>query len=206
MTEIVLVRHGETTWHSENRYAGRTDVPLTDRGRRQADALGRWAAGAGLTAVRTSPLGRARETGAPAAAAAGLSPIADDRLIELDFGAGEGLTSAEMTARFPEARHAFEVDPVQAHLPDGEHPALAVDRAAGCLAELVEAQPEGRMLVVAHSTLNRLLLCHLLGLPLRRYRATFPVVRNCALTTLRWSGPGGTAALIELNRPVEESA
>ncbi|WP_460407583.1 histidine phosphatase family protein, partial [Actinophytocola sediminis] len=43
MTEIVLVRHGETPWHSDNRYAGRTDVPLTDHGRRQAEALARWA-------------------------------------------------------------------------------------------------------------------------------------------------------------------
>lgn len=205
MTEIVLVRHGESTWHHENRYAGRTDVPLTDRGRRQAELLGQWAAGAGLTAVYTSPLGRCRETGAPAAAATGLAPVADDRLIELDFGAGEGLTAAEMTARFPEARTAFEADPVDAHLPGGEHPAHAADRAAGCLAELAGAQPDGRVLVVGHSTLTRLLLCRLLGLPLRSYRATFPVVRNCALTTVRWAGTGRSAALIELNRPVEES-
>ncbi|WP_460392850.1 histidine phosphatase family protein, partial [Actinophytocola sediminis] len=160
---------------------------------------------AGLTAVRTSPLRRARETGAPAAAAAGLTAVADERLIELDFGDGEGLTAAAMTARFPEARAAFEANPVDAHLPGGEHPARAVDRATGCLAELVEAQPAGRVLVVAHSTINRLLLCHLLGLPLRRYRSTFPVVRNCGLTTLRWAGTDEPAALIELNRPVEES-
>jgi len=200
LTDIVLVRHGETTWHAENRYAGRTDVPLTDHGRRQADLLGRWAAGAGLAALHTSPLGRARETAAPAAAATGLAPVVDERLVELDFGAGEGLTGAEMTERFPEARRAFEADPVRDHLPGGEHPAAAAERAASCLADLVDAHRDGTVLVVAHSTLNRVLLCHLLGLPLRRYRAVFPVVGNCALTTVRWSG-AGPAALIELNRP-----
>ncbi|MCT2581772.1 histidine phosphatase family protein [Actinophytocola gossypii] len=203
MTEFVLVRHGETTWHEENRYAGRTDVSLTDRGRRQAELLGQWAAGADLTAVRTSPLGRCRDTGLLAATGTGLTPVADERLLELDFGDGEGLTAAEMTARFPDARAAFETDPVEHHLPGGEHPAHAVDRAVGCLADLAGAHPDGRVLVVGHSTLNRLLLCHLLGIPLRQYRRTFPVVRNCALTTLRWASTG-TAALIELNRPVQD--
>jgi broad specificity phosphatase PhoE len=69
MTELVLVRHGETVWHAENRYAGRSDVPLTPRGQEQAGALARWATGAGLDAVLTSPLCRARETAGPACAA-----------------------------------------------------------------------------------------------------------------------------------------
>ncbi|OLF14146.1 histidine phosphatase family protein [Actinophytocola xinjiangensis] len=206
MTEFVLVRHGETTWHATNRYAGRTDVPLTEHGHHQARRLGRWAATAGLTALHTSPLTRCRDTGAPAATATGLPPHTDDRLIEIDFGQGEGLTAADMTARFPHIRTAFEENPVDNHFPDGEHPTDAAHRAAACLTELATIHPDGRILVISHSTLLRLLVCHLLDLPLRHYRRVFPAVGNCALTTLRWDGSRRPAALIELNRPVEESA
>ncbi|MBI0382368.1 histidine phosphatase family protein, partial [Streptomyces albiflaviniger] len=69
MTDFVLVRHGETVWHAENRYAGRTDVPLTEHGHQQAAELGAWAAGRRLDAVLSSPLSRARLTAEPAAAA-----------------------------------------------------------------------------------------------------------------------------------------
>lgn len=206
MTHFHLVRHGETTWHADNRYAGRTDIPLTDHGHHQARQLGHWAATANLTALRTSPLTRCRDTAAPAATTTGLHPHTDDRLVELDFGQGEGLTATEMTTRFPHTRTAFETNPVDNHLPDGEHPAHAAHRAATCLAELATTQPDGRILVISHSTLNRLLLCHLLELPPRHYRALFPVIGNCAITTLRWDGTHHPAALIELNRPVEENA
>ncbi|NUT12685.1 MAG: histidine phosphatase family protein, partial [Nonomuraea sp.] len=54
MTDLVLVRHGETVWHAENRYAGTSDVDLTERGRDQAAMLAAWAAEAGLAAVWSS--------------------------------------------------------------------------------------------------------------------------------------------------------
>ncbi|MFJ9848401.1 histidine phosphatase family protein [Streptomyces sp. NPDC101150] len=199
MTDFILVRHGETVWHAENRYAGRTDVPLTDRGRDQAAALATWAATASLTAVRSSPLARARLTAAPAADACGLTPRIDERLYELDFGRGEGLTRDEMRQLFPERVAAFLADPVENHLPGGEHPRHAAERAAACLADLAREQPDGRILVVAHSTLLRLLLCHLLGIPLADYRRVFPRLHNGALTEIRLA-PGRTA-LLSLNTP-----
>ncbi|EHR60468.1 histidine phosphatase family protein [Saccharomonospora cyanea] len=201
MTDLVLVRHGETVWHHGNRYAGRTDVPLTDHGRQQAEVLGRWAATAGLDALWVSSLSRARDTAAPAARATGLEPHVDDRIVELDFGHGEGLTAQEMSARFPEARAAFTADPVANHLPGGEDPVLAVERMTDCVNDIVKAHPDGHVLVVGHSSAHRLLLCHLLGLPLSAYRRAFPVFRNCAITTVRWDGTG-PAALIEYNVPV----
>ncbi|MFJ9412872.1 histidine phosphatase family protein [Streptomyces sp. NPDC101227] len=199
MTDFILVRHGETVWHAENRYAGRTDVPLTDRGRDQAAALATWAATASLTAVRSSPLARARLTAAPAADACGLTPRIDERLYELDFGRGEGLTRDEMRQLFPERVAAFLADPVENHLPGGEHPRHAAERAAACLTDLAREQPDGRILVVAHSTLLRLLLCHLLGIPLADYRRVFPRLHNGALTEIRLA-PGRTA-LLSLNTP-----
>lgn len=197
MTDVVLVRHGETVWHAENRYAGATDVALTARGREQAGALAAWARDAGLSAVWSSPLSRARETAAAVAGTTGLQPQVDARLAELDFGDGEGLTRGEMRERFPGALTAFLADPAAAPLPGGEDPRAACDRACAALAD-VAAADGGRVLVVAHTTLIRLALCRLLGLPLADYRRRFPSLGNATLTELRLA-PGAPAALLRYN-------
>ncbi|RJL30126.1 histidine phosphatase family protein [Bailinhaonella thermotolerans] len=199
MTRIVLVRHGQTEWHTDNRYAGSTDVGLTPYGREQARRLARWAEGAGLAAVYSSTLARARETARAAAEAAGLSPYEDHRLCELDFGAGEGLTTADMRRRFPRALAAFHADPVACHLPGGEDPVKAARRFVDCLGDVAAGHPGGRVLVVAHRTVIRLGLCELLGVPLRKYRRSFPELRNCSLTEIELGADG--AALLEFNVP-----
>lgn len=202
MTDLVLVRHGETEWHAENRYCGSSDVALTDTGRAQAQVLAGWAAGAGLAAAWSSTLSRARETLAPAAAAAGLAPAADARLCELDFGEGEGRTLAEMRRDFGERTvEAFLADPAGHPLPGGEPPADAAARGAACLAEIAEAHPQARVLIVWHGTVLRLVLCRLLGIDPSAYRRVFPRVRNGAITEVRLSG--GEAALLEYNGPVD---
>lgn len=205
MTDLTLVRHGETIWHAENRYAGSSDIALTGRGREQAERLANWAEQAHLDALWVSPLRRARDTAAPVARATGLSARVDERLAELDFGQAEGLTRAEMNQRFPGAREAFEDDPVGHPLPGGEDPHRALARAIACLTDIVHAHPDGRVLVIGHVTLKRLLLCRMLGIPLRQYRNRFPAVRNCAITTVRWDGTG-LAALLEYNAPIAPGA
>jgi probable phosphoglycerate mutase len=218
MTLLYLVRHGETPWHAENRYCGRTDLPLTGNGRRQAEALAGWAArlhgtaatadsaiadsavGAevgGLVAVYSSPLIRARDTAALAAAAAGVPLEIDDRLVELDFGEAEGLTSAEMRRRWPERRAAFEADPVAYPLPGGEDPRAAIVRGGAALAEIGARHPYGSVLVVCHSTLLRLLTCQLTGIDPSRYRAEFPTVANTSGAVLRHDGAAWT--VLEFN-------
>jgi len=201
VTNLVLVRHGETVWHAENRYAGVSDVALTPRGEEQAARLAAWARTAGLAAVWSSPLTRARRT---AEACAGDVPLeVDARLRELDFGEGEGLTSAEMTQRFPEARAAFLDDPAAHPLPGGEDPVAAANRFTECLQEIAADLPDGRVLVVAHSSAIRLALCRLIGVPLSEYRRLFPRLRNCALTEVRLRD--GRVALLQFNTPpVEE--
>ena len=200
MTRLVLVRHGETIWHGENRYAGTTDVALTDRGWEQARELAEWARTADLTAVWASTLSRARSTASLCAEATGLTLQVDDRLRELDFGDGEGLTRAEMTAQFPEALDAFRTDPVSRHLPGGEHPADAAERFTRCLRDIAATNPDGRVLVVAHTTAIRLALCQIMGIPLREYRRLFPFVRNCSLTELRLHE--GQFSVMEFNSPL----
>lgn len=201
MTDLVLVRHGETEWHGENRYAGVSDVALTPRGVEQAGQLASWARDAGLSAIWASDLTRACLTASACSEASGVPMQVDRRLRELDFGSGEGLTAAEMTQQFPDALHAFRADPVGDHLPGGEDPTKAAARFTECLGVIAQQYPDDRVLVVAHTTAIRLALCQLIGVPLREYRRVFPFVRNCALTELRLQD--GQAAVLEFNNPIE---
>jgi broad specificity phosphatase PhoE len=200
MTNLVLVRHGETVWHAENRYAGLSEVELTPRGHDQAGQLASWAGRAGLAAVWSSTLGRARTTAAASADAAGVSLRTDARLREIDFGQGDGLTAAEMRERFPEARAAFEADPAAHPLPGGEDPKLVADRFTESLRDIAAAYPDGRVLVIAHTTAIRIALCRLIGVPLGEYRRLFPTLDNCAVTEIR--PRDGRVAILRYNSPI----
>jgi probable phosphoglycerate mutase len=192
MTVIHLARHGQTPWHHPNRYTGSSDIGLTETGERQAAGLAAWAAGAGLSALAGSDLIRAVRTAAPAAARTGLPPIADKRLRELDFGSAEGRTLAEMPADVAER---FVADPAANPFPGGERPADAVERGLAALGDLTQVYPEGRVLVVAHSTLIRLIVCAVLGVPLGEYRRKLPCLVPAARTDLRFDGAGSAAVL-----------
>jgi broad specificity phosphatase PhoE len=201
MSRIVLVRHGETVWHAENRYAGSSDIELSDHGREQAQALSQWAANAGLERLYVSPLLRARETARPSEAVLCMQGIVDSRLREIAFGEGEGLTSREMSKRFPAEYAAFRRDPVKHHLPGGEDPMAAIARGRAALQEIAsQAGPRARVLVVTHNTLIRLLLCDLLGIPPARYRQVFPEVGNVSINELELTERG--AALLRFNVPI----
>lgn len=204
MTWFVLVRHGETIWQAEGRYAGSSDVPLTPHGLQEAERLANWAREARLEAVWSSRLRRARMTGEMCARAAGMLLCEDERLGEVDFGIAEGNTLADLAARYPDAVAGFQQDPVANHFPRGEDPQGASRRGIDALRDIERAHPFGRVLVVCHGTLIRLMLCELLGLPLSRYRGVFPEIRNCALTEIRLdeAGVAPAIALLELNRPV----
>ena len=202
MSRLVLVRHGETVWHAENRYAGRSDIALTDKGRRQAASLAEWARSANLKAIWSSTLSRAQLTALPAAEATGLPLQIDARLIEIDFGRGEGMTEAEMSQTFPEDRAAFLRDPAAHPLPGGEDPVEAAKRGVAVLHSIAAASDGGRVLVVAHNTLLRLVLCQLLGLPLGRYRTVFPHLANGAATEIGITRE--SVSLLSFNVPLRE--
>ena len=100
MAEVLLVRHGQTDWSRDHRHTGRTDVPLTPDGQRQAEELGRVLAGRGFDRVLTSPLSRAAET----CRLAGFGDRAETRdgLVEWDYGEYEGLTTASIRVQRPD--------------------------------------------------------------------------------------------------------
>ncbi|HEY5877955.1 MAG TPA: histidine phosphatase family protein [Nakamurella sp.] len=200
MTDLFLVRHGQTVWHIENRYCGSSDIDLDEQGVAQAGQLARWAKSANLDAVWASDLGRARTTAQPRADAAGVDLRVDARLRELHFGQAEGLTIPEMAERFPDALAAFRHDPATHPLPRGESPHAAAQRFVAALVDIDAEFPDGRVLVVAHSTTIRLALCTLLGLRLGRYRDVFPAVTNCAITEIRFRD--GHFGLMRYNSPI----
>jgi probable phosphoglycerate mutase len=201
-TTLLLARHGQTVWHAENRYAGVSDIGLTDTGRAQAEALGRWAAAHPVDAIWTSPLSRAVATAEPACRALGLVPRREPDLAECDFGVVEGRTLAEFEAEVPDRAAAFRADPVAHPFPGAEDPTAAAARGAAALRRIATAHPGGRVLVVAHNTLLRLVLCTLLSIPAGEYRRVFPRLRNAAISELRMN-PDGSAALLSLNVPCE---
>jgi probable phosphoglycerate mutase len=201
-TTLLLARHGQTIWHAENRYAGISDVGLTDTGRAQAEALGRWAAAHPVDAIWTSPLSRAIATADPACRALGLTPHRGPALRECDFGVLEGRTLAEFAAEDPAAAAAFVADPVAHPFPGAEDPLAAAARGVDALRRIAAAHPGERVLVVAHNTLLRLVLCTLLSIPAREYRRVFPRLRNAAISELRMNSDG-FAALLSLNVPCE---
>lgn len=201
-TTLLLARHGQTVWHAENRYAGVSDIPLTDTGRAQAEALGRWAAAHPVDAIWTSPVSRAVITADPACRALGLTPHREPDLRECDFGVLEGRTLAEFEAENPTAAEAFRTDPVAHPFPRSENPAAAAERGAAALRRIAAAHPGERVLVVAHNTLLRLVLCTLLSIPAGRYRSVFPRLRNAAISELLVKSDG-SAALLSLNVPCD---
>ncbi|MEV8404399.1 histidine phosphatase family protein [Streptomyces niveus] len=203
-TTLLLARHGQTLWHAENRYAGVSDIGLTDEGRAQAVRLGWWAgrqaaAGTPIDAVWTSTVPRAIATAEPACRALDLVPNREHDLRECDFGVMEGRTLAEFESVDPTAAAAFRADPVVNPFPNAEDPRTATTRATTALHHIASSHEGGRVLVVAHNTLLRLALCDLLSIPLSDYRRVFPGLRNAAVTELRMAG--GQAAILSLNVP-----
>jgi broad specificity phosphatase PhoE len=99
MGELWLVRHGETAWSLSGQHTGRTDIPLTPKGRQQAELLGRRLMKKKFAMVLTSPLLRARETCELSGQSA--SAVADEDLLEWNYGAYEGLTSADIRKEVP---------------------------------------------------------------------------------------------------------
>ncbi|MFB7531348.1 histidine phosphatase family protein [Streptomyces sp. NPDC056178] len=196
---LLLVRHGQTVWHAENRYAGVSDIALTDEGRRQAERLGEWAVRHPVDAIWTSTVTRAIETAEPACRALGLVPRREYDLRECDFGEVEGRTLTEFAAGDPERARQYRADPVTHPFPGAEDPRAAAARGAMALRRIADGHPGQRVLVVAHNTLLRLALCELLSIPLGVYRRVFPQLRNGAVSEIRIGEQGG--ALLSLNVP-----
>ena len=157
---LYVIRHGQTVWNREGRHQGRMDSPLTDKGREQASAMGTLLAGLGLRDFDflASPQGRAWDTANIVGDALERRPVAHPDLVEVAFGAWEGLTKEDIFARWPDA--ADIQDPFHWHFtaPGGERLEDMVERVDRVLAACTRTS-----VLVCHGITSRVLRGRALG-------------------------------------------
>ena len=201
MTRICLVRHGETDWNVEARLQGQIDLALNARGEAQAAAVGRHFAAQRADALYSSDLQRARQTAQPIAQALGLTPTLVRELRERSFGRCEGLTLAEIEARYADDARAIAArDPDYAAPGGGESRRQHAARVYASLAQLAARHAGKTIVVVTHGGVLDVIYRRASGLPL-------DAPRNCplpnaginwlAIASERWTVEswGGTAHL-----------
>jgi probable phosphoglycerate mutase len=169
-TRVFLIRHGATVLTAEDRFAGATDVELSDEGREQAQGLAERLSAEKIAAVYASPLGRTVETASIIARPHKLEVVRRDGLREISHGRWEQMTRHEVEAKFPEEAAAWEEDPYT-FAPKGGESGLAVTaRALPVLVDVVREHRDQNVILVSHKATIRLLLSSLLGFDPRRYR------------------------------------
>lgn len=166
--DLLLIRHGETTWNQERRYQGQQDSPLSELGLEQAEKTAAYLRQPSIDAIYTSDLLRAKVTAEVIGRPHGLSPIEDERLREISFGVWEGLTRAEVQAKYPQIFADRFRDTQNVRVPGGELPGEVVDRLMDFVSDLVSKHGNHRVACISHGGSLRLLLAALLGLPLEK--------------------------------------
>ncbi len=169
-TRLFLIRHGATVLTAEDRFAGSTDVELSDIGRAQAAALARRLADDHLTAVYASPLRRTVATASIVAQPHALKPILRDGLREIDHGRWEGLRRVDVETEYAKEYADWEEDPYIFAPAGGESGISVLARALPVIREIVLEHDGENVAVVSHKATIRLLISSLLGFDARGYR------------------------------------
>ena len=181
MTTIYLARHGESDWNAANRFQGLSDRPLTELGRRQAEALAdELAMTASPSAIYSSPLRRAFETAAIVGTRTGLEPRPVDDLREVDVGGWAGLSRSDVESRFPEAFRRW-LDGGEGW-EDGESYADMSARVLAALTGVAESHPGDQVLVVSHGGPIRAIQAAAAGMDVHAYRKQHRVEPNARLS------------------------
>jgi len=154
MTEILLIRHGETAWNAERRLQGHLDIALNAEGVRQAAALGRALLSEPLDVIVASDLQRALQTAHAIAVPRGMDVQIEPALRERCFGALEGLLYADIGTHYPQAHAAMQAREVDARYPDGVHAAETLrefsKRAVGAITRIAAAGRYRKVALVTH--------------------------------------------------------
>ncbi|MEQ8200747.1 MAG: alpha-ribazole phosphatase [Syntrophomonadaceae bacterium] len=167
---VILVRHGETAWNLAGRFQGHSDPGLNEKGESQAMAIAALLAGEEVVNIFTSDLIRAMHTGRHIGAVHGIPLKTDSSLREINFGAWEGLTFAEIQARYPEVLQAWLQDPFSLRMPGGETAGELHQRVITAWNKIVQdSNPGQTVVIVAHAGSLRMLLCHLTGVDSSRH-------------------------------------
>jgi len=199
---ILLTRHGHTQLSEPDRYLGRRiPASLSEQGRQAATALGERLKSVPIDRVISSPLERAQETARLIAGDRALNLETDERLIEFDYGAWEGMTVDDVSAHLKDEFELYDANPAIYRPGGGENGNQAAVRALALIDYLLEwwaGNGDRTVLLVGHSSINRVLLAAVCGVSLADYRRRF-LQEWTNLTVLRWDNPDSGPLLALLN-------
>jgi broad specificity phosphatase PhoE len=162
-TRIYLVRHGETDWNASGRIQGHSDTPLNAIGREQAQQTARRLAREPVQALYSSDLARACETAAVIGQAVGRTVVISPRLRERQYGAWEGLTSAEIETRYPAQFAVWRARAADFAPPQGETRSQLLGRALAELRTIARRHVGEGVVVVTHGGFCYVVINHILG-------------------------------------------
>src|SRR5512134_2142765 len=168
-TRLYLVRHGATESTQEDRFSGTVNIPLSEKGRHQAEQLARRLADDEISAIYSSPLDRTLETATILARPHRLTPIQEAGLREISHGHWEGLSRREVEERFHDEYMAWDTDPFTFAPAEGESGISVLARALPVIRQIVVSQRDKNIIVVSHKATIRLVLSSLLGINERGY-------------------------------------
>lgn len=169
-TTLIIVRHGQTEWNRIERFRGRYDVPLNAAGLDQALRTARRIAEHWQPqAVYTSPLSRAVQTADAIASACGQVATIEEGLLDIDYGAWQGLTPEEASAKWPEQVRAWYEQPEAAQIPGGETLQQVRERSMAAAFQALNHHAGAAVVLVSHTVVNRLMLLAMLGLGNQRF-------------------------------------
>lgn len=172
-TTVYVIRHGETVNGEEKRYKGTIDVPLSENGIAQMEMTAEYLEkivmkkmqGTGLAAVYTSDLSRARQSADILAKQFNLKPVVHASFRERHFGRWEGMSFDEITEHYPVEFQAWKKNPLLSSPVDGESTDEVKRRVIPAVDEIAQAYRNEDIAIVAHGGVNRVILCHYLGIP-----------------------------------------
>jgi probable phosphoglycerate mutase len=183
-TEIILIRHGETEWNSQQRMQGHSNSDLSSVGQAQIQALGEWMKNVPFDHIYSSDSLRAKQTAEAITQFSGHELKIDLRLREKNLGVFEGLTSEEARERHPEVFRLFKTAGSKYVIDEGESTQQLQDRALEIVDEIRIKHPEEHVLLVTHGGFIRVVMKHSLGLSLET--PTRFLIRNTGVFRLVW--------------------
>ncbi len=166
---IYLVRHGETEWNTTMRYQGHTDIPLSDKGRQQAQLLGKRLTHENFGGFFASDLKRAYETAEIISHSHGLEIETLPALRELNFGLWEGLSVKEINESFPVEVKQWWEKPLLTRIPGGETLNEMIARTVAAVKQIVERHSGDNIVIVSHGGVIRSIVGTVLGMDLNKY-------------------------------------
>lgn len=167
MTELWLVRHGQTDWNFTGRWQGQaSDAPgLNEMGHKQASVASEKMERVEISAIYSSDLLRAKQTAEAIAVALGLHVILEPRLREINLGVWEGMPSEDIEAQYPKELADRARDPFNTPAPNGESPSEVGERVLKAVNEIADRHRDESILIVAHGISLAVIICHAEGFP-----------------------------------------